>query len=62
MLAFETGNAERAEKLFRESIRLLTPMRERGTLCESQRYLAQLLLAAAGSRKRRSTRSPVARP
>ena len=28
----------------RESIRLLAPMRDRGTLCESQRYLAQLLL------------------
>jgi ATP/maltotriose-dependent transcriptional regulator MalT len=28
----------------RESIRLLAPMMERGTLCESQRYLAQLLL------------------
>ena len=45
VLAIETGNAERAEKLLRESVRLLTPMRERGTLCESQRYLAQLLLA-----------------
>ena len=27
-----------------DSIRLLAPMQERGTLCESQRYLAQLLL------------------
>jgi len=34
----------KAEKLLRESVRLLTPLRERGTLCESQRYLAQLLL------------------
>jgi ATP/maltotriose-dependent transcriptional regulator MalT len=44
-VAWETGNLEKAEKLFRESIRLLAPMRERGTLCESQRLLAQLLLA-----------------
>jgi len=44
IVAWETGNAARAEKLLRESIRLLAPMRERGTLCESQRYLAQLLL------------------
>ena len=45
LVAWETGNPERAEKLFRESIRLLAPMRERGTLCESQRLLAQLLLS-----------------
>jgi class 3 adenylate cyclase/tetratricopeptide (TPR) repeat protein len=44
-VAWETGNPARAEKLFRESIRLLAPMKERGTLCESQRLLAQLLLA-----------------
>jgi class 3 adenylate cyclase/tetratricopeptide (TPR) repeat protein len=44
VLAWETGNIEKAEKLLRESIRLLAPMQERGTLCESQRYLAQLLL------------------
>ena len=44
IVAWETGDAEKAEKLLRESIRLLAPMRERGTLCESQRYLAQLLL------------------
>jgi class 3 adenylate cyclase/tetratricopeptide (TPR) repeat protein len=44
IVAWETGNSAKAEKLLRESIRLLAPMRERGTLCESQRYLAQLLL------------------
>ena len=44
IVAWETGDPARAEKLLRESIRLLAPMRERGTLCESQRYLAQLLL------------------
>jgi tetratricopeptide (TPR) repeat protein len=43
-VAWTTGNPEKAEKLFRESIRLLAPMQERGTLCESQRLLAQLLL------------------
>jgi class 3 adenylate cyclase/tetratricopeptide (TPR) repeat protein len=45
LVAWETGNREKAEKLYRESIRLLAPMQERGTLCESQRLLAQLLLA-----------------
>ena len=45
LVAWETGNPAKAEKLLRESIRLLAPMQERGTLCESQRLLAQLLLA-----------------
>jgi class 3 adenylate cyclase/tetratricopeptide (TPR) repeat protein len=44
ILAWKTGDPEKAEKLLRESIRLLAPMQERGTLCESQRHLAQLLL------------------
>jgi class 3 adenylate cyclase/tetratricopeptide (TPR) repeat protein len=44
LIAWETGHSEKAEKLMRESIRLLAPMQERGMLCESQRYLAQLLL------------------
>jgi class 3 adenylate cyclase/tetratricopeptide (TPR) repeat protein len=44
-VAWKTGNPAKAEKLFRESIRLLAPMKERGTLCESQRLLAQLMLA-----------------
>jgi tetratricopeptide (TPR) repeat protein len=44
-IAWRTGNPDKAEKLFRESIRVLAPMKERGTLCESQRLLAQLLLA-----------------
>ena len=43
-VAWQAGNPDKAEKLFRESIRLLAPMRERGTLCESQRLLAQLFL------------------
>jgi class 3 adenylate cyclase/tetratricopeptide (TPR) repeat protein len=44
-LAWRRGEPGRAEKLLRESIRLLAPMQERGILCESQRLLAQLLLA-----------------
>ena len=32
-----SGDLEEAEKLFRESIRLLKPLGERGHLCESQR-------------------------
>jgi tetratricopeptide (TPR) repeat protein len=44
-LAWYAGEPKRAEKLFRESIRLLAPLQERGILCESQRLLAQLLLA-----------------
>src|SRR5204862_229903 len=44
IVAWRTGETEKAEKLLRESSRLLAPMQERGTLCESQRYLAQLLL------------------
>jgi tetratricopeptide (TPR) repeat protein len=45
IVAWKTDNREKAEKLLRESIRLLAPMQERGTLCESQRFLAQVLLA-----------------
>jgi class 3 adenylate cyclase/tetratricopeptide (TPR) repeat protein len=44
IVAWGTGHPEKAEKLLRESIRLLAPMQERGQLCESQRHLAQLLL------------------
>jgi class 3 adenylate cyclase/tetratricopeptide (TPR) repeat protein len=45
LVAWKTGNPAKGEKLLRESIRMLAPMQERGTLCESQRLLAQLLLA-----------------
>jgi tetratricopeptide (TPR) repeat protein len=38
------GDAKRAERLYRESIRVLKAMEDRGTLCESQRGLAQLML------------------
>jgi class 3 adenylate cyclase/tetratricopeptide (TPR) repeat protein len=43
-LMWKVGDPKRAEKLLRESIRMLAPMQERGTLCEAQRLLAQLLL------------------
>jgi tetratricopeptide (TPR) repeat protein len=42
--AWLKGDLGRAEKLFRESIRILTPLEDRATLCESQRGLAQLLV------------------
>jgi tetratricopeptide (TPR) repeat protein len=43
--AWERGDPGRAEKRFRESIRLLKPLEDRGALCESQRGLAQVLLS-----------------
>jgi len=39
------GDLVRAEALLRESIRLLKPLEDRGTIVESQRTLAQILLA-----------------
>jgi tetratricopeptide (TPR) repeat protein len=39
------GDPGRAERLFRESIRVLAGLEDRATLCESQRGLAELLLA-----------------
>ncbi|HXZ57932.1 MAG TPA: AAA family ATPase [Gaiellaceae bacterium] len=38
------GETARAERLFRESIRILGPLEDRATLCESQRGLAEVLL------------------
>ena len=35
---------EEAEKLAREGIRILKPLEDRGTLCEVQRFLAEVLL------------------
>jgi tetratricopeptide (TPR) repeat protein len=43
-VAWERGDVAKAEKRFRESIRLLKPIGDRATLCESQRGLAELLL------------------
>jgi class 3 adenylate cyclase/tetratricopeptide (TPR) repeat protein len=39
------GDLTKAERLYRESIRILAPLEDRATLCESQRALAELLLA-----------------
>jgi tetratricopeptide (TPR) repeat protein len=38
------GDLEEAEKLAREGIRILKPLEDRGTLCEVQRFLAEVLL------------------
>src|SRR4029079_11243387 len=43
-VARHQGDPMRAERLFRESIRILAPLEDRATLCESQRGLAELLL------------------
>jgi class 3 adenylate cyclase len=43
-VARHKGEAARSERLFRESIRILAPLEDRSTLCESQRGLAALLL------------------
>jgi tetratricopeptide (TPR) repeat protein len=42
--AWQKGDLARAERLLRESIRILAPLEDRATLCESQRSLAQLLV------------------
>ena len=39
------GDFARSERLFRESIRILAPLEDRATLCETQRSLAELLLS-----------------
>ena len=39
------GDLPAAERRFRDAIRILQPLEDRGTLCESQRGLAQVLLA-----------------
>ena len=44
-IAWESGDLTKAEKRFRESIRILKPIGDRATLCESQRGLAELLIA-----------------
>ena len=42
-IAWRKGDLARAERFFRDSIRILKPLEERASLCESQRSLAQLL-------------------
>jgi tetratricopeptide (TPR) repeat protein len=39
------GDLDAAERRFRDAIRILKPLEDRGTLCESQRGLAQVLVA-----------------
>jgi class 3 adenylate cyclase/tetratricopeptide (TPR) repeat protein len=43
-VAWLRGDPEAAERRFRDAIRVLTPLEDRGALCESQRSLAQLLV------------------
>lgn len=43
-VAWKRGEPRRAEDLFREAIRILKPLQDRGTLVESQRMLAQVVL------------------
>ena len=43
-LVARRGEVAQAERLFRESIGILKPLEERGTLCEVQRSLAEILL------------------
>ena len=44
-MIWQQGDLGRAETTFREAIRVLKPLGDRGTLVESQRLLAQVLLA-----------------
>ncbi len=41
-VAWRSGDTATAERRFRDAIRLLTPIEDRGALCESQRQLSQL--------------------
>ena len=43
-VARHKGDLHKSERLYRESIRILAPLEDRVTLCESQRGLAELLL------------------
>jgi tetratricopeptide (TPR) repeat protein len=54
------GQVAQAEKLFRESIGILGPLEDRGTLCEVQRSLAEILLEQGG-RSMRLRPTPVKR-
>src|SRR5436305_1116640 len=44
VVAWYQGDLDLAERLSRESIRTLAPLEDRGTLCEAQRRLAEVLL------------------
>jgi tetratricopeptide (TPR) repeat protein len=43
-VARRKGDLAKAERQLRESIRILKPLEDRGSLCESQRLLAEILL------------------
>ena len=43
-VAWQKRDLHRAERLLRDAIRILTAVQDRGTLCESQRMLAEVLL------------------
>jgi len=45
VVAWYQEDLDRAERLSRDSIRTLAPLEDRGTLCEAQRWLAEVLLA-----------------
>jgi class 3 adenylate cyclase len=44
VVAWHQEDLDRAERLSRDSIRTLAPLEDRGTLCEAQRRLAEVLL------------------
>ncbi len=44
LVVWEGGDLSRAEELLREAIRILKPIQDRGSIVESQRLLAQVLL------------------
>ena len=44
LVVWERRDLRRAEEILREAIRILKPLKDRGTLVESQRILAQVLL------------------
>jgi class 3 adenylate cyclase/tetratricopeptide (TPR) repeat protein len=45
VVAWHQGDLALSERLSRDSIRTLSPLEDRGTLCEAQRWLAEVLLA-----------------
>ena len=61
IVAWETGDAEKAEKLLRESIRLLAPMRERGRSARASATSRSSCSNRAASTRPRSTRWPHAK-
>ena len=56
------GDLPAADRRFRDAIRILKPLEDRGTLCESQRGLAQVLVVLKKIDEAERTRSRRARP